>query len=210
MPDMNHHEKLSRGPAVLDAINSHSIMVCGAGALGSNLVDTLSRQGVVNISVIDDDRVEQHNIGTQVYGQMDIGKLKAIALRDRVYDATGNEIKAISKRLEQATFKLAKSATLVIDCFDNAQSRQAIREACRNYNIPLLHAGLSDNYGEVIWDKIYKIPRDAEGDVCDYPLSRNIITMTVTVTSEAIYSFVMDKLERNFSITLKDLKITEF
>ena len=42
--------------------------MCGAGAVGSNLVDNLARQGAENLCVVDRDRVEEHNVSTQVWG----------------------------------------------------------------------------------------------------------------------------------------------
>ena len=63
----NQHEANYRGQELLDKIKSYNLFICGAGALGSNLTDVLTRQGFEAISVIDMDRVEKHNIHTQIY-----------------------------------------------------------------------------------------------------------------------------------------------
>ncbi len=75
------HEELYRGRDALERLGHVKLIVCGAGALGSLLVDSLVRQGVRHVTVIDHDRVEARNVGTQLYGQGDVGAFKVDALR---------------------------------------------------------------------------------------------------------------------------------
>ena len=77
-------------------------------------------------------------------------------------------------------------------------------------DIPCLHIGLSANYAEVIWNESYRVPHDvgdAGADVCDYPLARNLIQFAVALASEAVIRFVLDGQQRNYSFTLRDLRI---
>src|ERR1051326_7733940 len=67
MADKFLHEALYRGQEAIAKLGQAQITICGAGALGSHLIDTLARQGVRRLTVIDMDRVEEHNIGTQIY-----------------------------------------------------------------------------------------------------------------------------------------------
>lgn len=57
-----HHEEIYRGKDLISKLGKYKITVCGVGALGSNLVDNLARQGFSNFKVIDMDRVESHNV----------------------------------------------------------------------------------------------------------------------------------------------------
>lgn len=61
---ITQHERLSRGQTAMEKLETARIVVCGVGALGSQLVDNLARHGAKNLLVIDKDRVEDHNIGT--------------------------------------------------------------------------------------------------------------------------------------------------
>jgi molybdopterin/thiamine biosynthesis adenylyltransferase len=206
-----HHEEIYRGKDLVKNLQSHRLLVCGAGALGSNLVDSLARMGFANLKVIDKDRVEVHNINTQVYGDMDVGALKADALKNRIFRHVGTEIEAVSKELTTANARsLLKGATLVVDAFDNTASRQLVQDECRARNVPCLHAGLYEDYGEVVWDQRYVVPgQPAAGDVCDYPLARNIALLVVVVSAEEILDFCLAEKPRmqSWSITLKDLAI---
>jgi molybdopterin/thiamine biosynthesis adenylyltransferase len=139
--------------------------------------------------------------------------LKVDALKTRVFRSVGVEIDAVSKELTASNAAtLVKQASLVVDTFDNTVSRQMVQDACRAKKLQCLHVGLYQDYGEVVWDDIYRVPNDqGEGDVCDYPLARNIAMLAVIVATEEIMDFCLAKTPRrkSWSITLRDLKIRE-
>ncbi|MEM7624014.1 MAG: ThiF family adenylyltransferase [Planctomycetota bacterium] len=208
MADKLHHERLYRGDEALGKLRGFRIVVCGAGALGSNLVEGLSRQGFDTLRIIDNDRVEEHNLSTQAYGESDIGALKVEALKTRVFRAVGVEIETDSKRLDDRNAaRLLRKADLVVDAFDNSASRQAVQDVCRANSLTCLHAGLFEDYGEVIWDAHYRVPKDAGEDLCDYPLARNLAVMVATLTCETIVRFRIANAADSRSITLRDLSI---
>ena len=70
-----------------------------------------------------------------------------------------------------------------------------------------MHAGLAADYCEVIWDEHYRVPRDGGGDVCDYPLARNLVLLAVAVASEALVRFVLDGERGDWSLTLRDFTV---
>ena len=207
------HEKLYRGEDLLEKLSSKSIVICGAGTLGSNLIDTLARQGFSQIRVIDMDRVETHNVNTQAYDDRDNGALKVDALKNKVFHI-GVEVETFGKELKpQNVKKFLKGADLVVDTFDNMASRAIVRDFCQANNIPLLHGGMFEDYGEVVWDENYTVPDDAEGrDVCEYPLSRNLATFVVSILAEEIQDFCLfDKPRlKSWSFTMQDMKISPY
>lgn len=205
------HEEKYRGDDLVTKLNRVPIVICGAGALGSNLTETLVRQGLDNIEVIDKDRVVTHNVSTQIYTRAEIGSLKVSALQKRMFVCTGVEIAAHHKELTKDNAEnLLKNANLVVDCFDNTPSRQLVQDACRKLNIDCLHCGLYQDYGELVWDERYKVRQQPpEGDPCDEPLARNIIILTITVAAEEILDYILSikPRKKDWSITLRDLKI---
>src|SRR5262245_42466475 len=98
-----HHEQIYRGDDALAKLGSARVTLCGAGALGSNLADNLARHGVVHLRAIDRDRVEEHNVSTQLYGESDVGVWKVEALRNRLFQTTGIELDAQRKDLTTQT-----------------------------------------------------------------------------------------------------------
>ncbi len=211
MRDAFRHEELYRGTGALDKLGQIRLTVCGAGAVGSNLVQNLMRQGFRRVTVIDLDRVEAHNVNTQTYAEGDVGAWKVDVLQAEMFRAVGVEIAAVRERLtERNAVKWLRDADLVVDGFDNHASRTVVTDHCRAAHVPCLHVGLSPDYAEVVWNENYRVPQDVvqEGaNVCDYPLARNLIQFAVALASEAIVRFVLEGKRESRSFTLRDLKI---
>src|SRR5579884_1556015 len=208
MANKFHHEQLYRGADGLARLAHQSLTMCGAGALGSHLADNLARQGFQKLRVIDRDRVEEHNVSTQLFGGADVGSWKVEVLRQRLFRATGIEIEAMRKDFtDRSARSLLQGAGLVLDTFDNSASRRLVQEQCRALQLPCLHVGLYADYGEVIWDEQYRVPNDVGGDVCDYPLARNLILLVVAVASDVVVRFVLSDVRQNWSVTLRDFAI---
>ena len=208
MPGMFHHEELYRGAENARRLAAVRVTLCGAGALGSHLAENLVRQGVRQLKVIDRDRVEEHNVGPQIYGESEIGAWKAEALRSRLFRAVGVEIETITRELDERNArKLLAGADLVVDTFDNSASRQLVQDQCRLAGLRCLHVGLFADYGEVVWNEHYRVPADGGEDVCDYPLARNLVLLTVAVASEVLVRAVLDHVRENWSVTLRDFSV---
>jgi molybdopterin/thiamine biosynthesis adenylyltransferase len=211
MADALVHERIYRGDTVLKRVESTHVAVCGAGAVGSNLVDNLVRQGFRKFTVIDDDRVEAHNIPTQVWSKREVGQYKAGMLKNIAYNSSGAAVEAVTHRLDVGNAKkYLAGAGLVVDGFDNSASRAVVAEWCRSAKKDCLHVGLAKDYAEVIWNERYRVPRDVVGlDVCEYPMARNTILLAVAVASEVIVRYVATGEKKNYVITLGDFKVEE-
>lgn len=217
MAGLFHHEVLYRGTESARIFAEMPVVLCGAGAVGSLLADQLVRMGLRRLRVIDRDRVEPHNVGTQLYGESDVGAKKAEVLRNRLFQATGVEVEAIPKEMRptnaRALLQLPAGQGVVVDAFDNATSRRLVQETCRDAGRPCLHVGLSGGYAEVLWDEVYRVPNDPplEGsDACDEPLARNLIIMAVAVAAEEVFYAAPTGINRRnsgWTITLNDLAI---
>jgi molybdopterin/thiamine biosynthesis adenylyltransferase len=205
------HEIEFRGAELIQKLGTLRVTLCGAGALGSNLADSLARQGANNLCIIDRDKVEESNIGTQLYLPSEVGAWKAEVLRNRLFRTTGIEVEAIKKELTSANAaKLLGESELILDLFDNSASRSLVQQTARERGIPCLHVGLTADYAEVIWDADYRVPQDAPGDVCDYPLARNLVLFAVVVAAETILNSLRDGTQVNRTLTLRDLAVREW
>jgi molybdopterin-synthase adenylyltransferase len=207
--DPLNHEKAFRGKPALDRLAGAQIVICGAGAVGSNLADSLARQGAKKVRVIDRDRVEPHNVATQVYFAEHAGQWKVEALRDHIFRAAGVEIDAVRQELTpKNAAKLLAGADLVVDGFDNSASRKAVFDACST-SLPCLHVGLNAGFAEIRWNERYRVPSDAAGDVCDYPLARNLVQIVTGAAAETALKWLCEKKREDRTVTLLDLRINE-
>ncbi len=209
-----HHEQIYRGKDILEKIKTFPLGICGVGAIGSNLIENLVRQGFGVITAVDGDRIEERNINTQIWTYKDIGALKAQALEHRVFEVSKTIIAPIPRMFNQERqfkrFFPAGRICLMIDAFDNSKSRQLVKDFCLKNKIACLHIGFSDEYGEIIWNEDYRVPDDKGIDDCDYPLARNLILLLVAVASEVIIKYITKGIKENYTITLKDFQIKRY
>jgi molybdopterin/thiamine biosynthesis adenylyltransferase len=204
------HEEEYRGARQLAKLAEPLVTLCGAGALGSHLADNLARQGFLRLRVIDRDRVEEHNVGTQLYGNADVGAWKVEVLRNRLFRTVEVEIDAVAKEMTDRNARsLLKGSDVVVDTFDNSSSRQLVQDHCRKAGMVCLHAGLHADYCEIVWDEIYRVPQDVAGDVCEYPLARNLVLLAVAIASETLVRYVLDGKRDNRSATLVDFAVRQ-
>ena len=184
------------------------VTVCGAGALGANITESLARQGFAKLRVIDRDRIEERNLSTQPYFSSDVGAFKAKILANSLYRALGTAIEAKAEELTMKSVeRLLKGTELVLGTFDNSISRSLVKDYCVKAAVPCLHVGLAADYAEIVWNEIYRVPSDANDDVCDYPLARNLILLTVAVACEVVLNFMARAEQQSYTITLADFAI---
>lgn len=99
-----------------------SITIIGAGGIGSPTVLGLAKMGCSQITVYDDDKVENHNLPNQLYRVTDIGQPKVIALKGIVNEFTDVEIRAIQERIKEKK----EFSGIVITAVDSMSSRKEI------------------------------------------------------------------------------------
>lgn len=159
-----------------------NILICGAGAIGSNLTAILASdlKGQHKITVLDKDTVEERNIapGTQLYTRDQIGTPKVDALQFNIYKWHQREIVVDHHELVNGDVLL--NYDLIIDCFDNHISRELLQGAYNtgahlninpnNKTYELLHIGFSDNFTfSIEWADNYTTPSDITTgfDICE-------------------------------------------
>lgn len=206
-----HHEALHRSAEVMTKLREAPVTVCGAGAIGANLAETLARCGAGRLTVIDRDRVEERNLSTQPWYRTDVGNPKARILANTLFRALGTAVGAQAVELTGANVgKLLKGASLVVDAFDNSGSRQVVTDYCQRAGVPCLHVGLADGYAEVMWNEVYRVPSDAHDDVCDYPLARSLVLLAVAVATDCAVRFLATGERLSYTVTLADLSIHRY
>ncbi len=117
MKDLNH----SQQRALFSPSAARVVTVIGVGAVGSCVVKMLAKLGVRNITVIDPDYVESHNLPMSAYGLRDLAKYKVSALAAEVEQQTG--VLLIEARL---AYTGGKFRGTVVACVDSMEARSLI------------------------------------------------------------------------------------
>jgi len=181
------------------------ILFCGGGALGSHGL-FLARDLEHELAVIDFDRVETKNLASQWFVKQMIGKNKATALKMQLLNFYDRKLQDYAIKLTSLNVEtILGSADLVVECFDNAESRRVVQDYVRPRKKPCVHAGLAANgeFGVVRWDEHFVI--DDEGApgqaTCE---GRGFLPLILRVSSSLVASiqfFLADKRQANWNIS---------
>lgn len=105
------------------------ILVVGAGGIGSWAVLTLAKMGCPDITVVDFDTVEDHNIPSQFYSTAQKGQKKVVALAESISTYTGITIKTIDTKYQDIpSEERSKNYSIIILAVDSLEQRREIWE----------------------------------------------------------------------------------
>ncbi|HEY0488633.1 MAG TPA: HesA/MoeB/ThiF family protein [Telluria sp.] len=151
-----------------------SVLVIGAGGLGSPAAMYLASAGVGHITLVDDDEVDLTNLQRQVmHTTARVGRKKAESGRDALLQINpGVEVTALCERVGgERLGELVKGASVVLDCSDNFKTRHAVNRACFGAKVPLVSGAVIRFDGQV---SVYD-PRSAASPCysCLFPQDQN-------------------------------------
>jgi molybdopterin/thiamine biosynthesis adenylyltransferase len=131
-------------------LKQSSVLVVGAGGLGSPALMYLAAAGVGTIGIADFDKVDLTNLQRQIiHKEKDLGNLKTISARRFIEELNG-QITVIEIN-EKITYenggKYFKDFNYIIDATDNAITKATINDICVENNKPFTHGSLQDTKG---------------------------------------------------------------
>ena len=151
------------GPRGQARLRASSVLVIGAGGLGSPSLLYLAAAGVGRIVVVDHDRVDLSNLQRQVaHSHTSIGSPKAESARDAMLAINPEvDVVAINEPINVDNAReLVSSVDLVLDGCDNFATRYLVNDACFFEGKPLISASVFRFEGQLI-----SFP-GGEGDPC--------------------------------------------
>jgi len=130
-------------------IHEASVMVAGAGGLGSTVLNLLARLGVGTIHFYEFAEIDPPDLNRQIlYNSEDVGDTKCnIALARLKKINPGINIIAHCEKITAKT-EIPK-VDLVFDCLDNFTSRYILDDLIFPKGIPMIHAGVCSYFGQV-------------------------------------------------------------
>jgi molybdopterin/thiamine biosynthesis adenylyltransferase len=135
------------------ALRRASVVVIGAGALGSPVATYLVAAGVGRLGLIDDDAVEPSNLARQfLHFTPDVGvpKAESAAAKLRFLNPEG-VVEPYRVRLDADNAGgLVAGHDLVVDCSDSFATRYAVNAACCAAGVPLVEGGVVGTSGLVM------------------------------------------------------------
>ncbi len=133
-------------------LKSASVLLVGAGGLGSPLALYLAAAGVGRIGIVDFDVVDETNLQRQVlHGTKDVGRKKLDSARDRINDVNPlvEVVTYDSALTSENALDILKDYDVVADGTDNFPTRYLVNDACVLLGIPNVYASIFRFEGQV-------------------------------------------------------------
>ena len=130
-------------------------LVCGCGALGSVIANTLARAGVGKLRIVDRDFLELNNLQRQVlYDEADVAAAlpKAVAAAEKLRQINSAvEIEPIVADVEAGNIlSLCNGCDVILDGTDNFETRFLLNEAALKLKIPWIYGGCIGAEGQTL------------------------------------------------------------
>jgi molybdopterin-synthase adenylyltransferase len=151
---------------------SHAVVI-GAGGLGSPVALYLGSAGLGQITLVDADTVDITNLQRQIaHAQKRVGQSKVESAQTAIRALNpGVRVHTVARRADaQVLDAVVPGASVVLDCTDNFETRQAINAACVRHRVPLVSGAAIRFDGQV---SVYDL-RDAASPcyACVFPPSQ--------------------------------------
>jgi molybdopterin/thiamine biosynthesis adenylyltransferase len=130
-----------------------SVLIIGAGGLGSPAAFYLAAAGVGTLGIVDPDKVELSNLQRQIlHATADIGRQKVDSAQAKLNDLNPDvEIKTYALRFEEDNAaEIAADYQFVVDGSDNFETKFLVNDVCIRSGIAFSHAGIVRLQGQTM------------------------------------------------------------
>ncbi len=138
-----------------EQIRAARVLLCGCGALGTVLADTLVRAGVGLLRIVDRDFVDLSNLQRQVlFDEQDVAEHlpKAIVAANKL--ARVNSQVTLEPHVADVDWRnvreFARDVDLILDGTDNFETRFLINDVSLETGIPWVYAGVIGSHGQTM------------------------------------------------------------
>ncbi|MFC2133929.1 ThiF family adenylyltransferase [Bacteroidota bacterium] len=206
MSRYDFQEKFSSIGSKGAALRKKSVMIIGAGGLGSVVAEMLHREGV-NLRIVDKGRIELNELQRQtLYIDEDDNKFKAKQIKKRLETIDfKNKVKTFHEELEKDNLFLLNTADVVIDCSNDMEIMEMIGNHIKK-KIPLINCKYAGSQGAIFISgkkHLFKevVEKIKVGDI----EKEGIINATVhlaagVIVSQTLKTLVGEKVTDNFIV----------
>ncbi len=124
---------------------SSHICIIGIGGVGSWVAESMARNGIGQITMIDMDHIAESNINRQIHAlDSSLGQSKVEAMKFRILDINPDcKINCHDSFLEESNIPglISKKFDFVIDAIDQTKIKILLAEYCLDFAIPFIMTG---------------------------------------------------------------------
>ena len=130
------------GEEGINKLHNSKVIVFGIGGVGSFVVEALTRAGVGNLILVDNDTICISNLNRQIHAtQATVGNVKVEAMKERVLTINPNcnvEAKQVFITADNIEEIIPSDIDYVVDAIDTVTSKLALAEYCYKNNINIM------------------------------------------------------------------------
>jgi molybdopterin/thiamine biosynthesis adenylyltransferase/molybdopterin converting factor small subunit len=133
------------GPSGQRKIMESSVLIIGAGGLGSPIAVYLALAGIGKIGIVDFDTVDISNLQRQILHQnADIGKLKAVSAKETI-NAYNPDVEVVTHEVpitSDNSMEIIAQYDYIINGADNFAARYLVNDTCHFLKKPLIDGSI--------------------------------------------------------------------
>ena len=138
----------SWGSESQNAISRLRVGIVGLGSVGCIVAEAMARIGIPQVTLIDPDKVEEHNLDRLLYGTVhDVGKLKVdLAAEVMREHATAEQIEITTLPIsiqETNGYEAALDCDVIFSCVDRPIARDVLNFVAQSHLIPVIDGGVA-------------------------------------------------------------------
>lgn len=130
------------GEEGINKLHNSKVIVLGIGGVGSFVVEALTRAGVGNLILVDNDTICISNLNRQIHAtQATVGMIKVEAMKERVISINPKcnvEAKQVFITADNISEIIPSDVDYVVDAIDTVTSKLALAEYCYKNNINII------------------------------------------------------------------------
>ena len=130
------------GTENLNKLKNQTIAIFGIGGVGSYIAEALTRVGIGNLILIDNDNIDITNLNRQIHATHEtIGKPKVEEMKKRIQAINPEaKVQAIQEFVTEKNIQeiLNKKVDYIIDAIDTVKSKLEIINFAKQKNIPII------------------------------------------------------------------------
>jgi len=135
-----------------EKLKKASVLVVGAGGLGSSAAIYLAASGVGTLGILDFDKVEESNLQRQIlHGEGDTGKEKTLSAKQTLETLNPHtKIKVHQEHLsEENVSEILKQYDIILDCSDSLETKHLVNSTCHKLGKTLVYGAAVGKEGQL-------------------------------------------------------------
>lgn len=139
-------------PQQQEKLITSKVLVMGVGGLGSGVIMNLAALGVGQIKVVDSEVIEETDFNRQlIHKYKNLGRAKVISAKEWIQEFNPDIKVEIDKiRINELNyFNIVEGYDLIIDCFDNYESKYILNEIAQRHKKVLIHGSVQGFCGQL-------------------------------------------------------------